>query len=341
MSAASTREPLAALIVGCGAIAGGYDEAASGDTALTHAGAYAHHGRFRIAACVEPDGDRREQFMARWNVTAGFATLEQCITTGMAFDVASVCVPTATHESALQELLDLPVRAVFAEKPLTHDLGASTRLVEAYAEAARPLAVNYLRRWDRAMAALAEEIAAGTWGAVQSVTGFYGKGLMNCGSHLIDLLHMLIGPLEPELVTRRRLDWRGDDPTLDAVLSTASGMPVYLVGSDAKQYFSFEAVLTFDKGRIHIEEQGRSLRTRLVRDDPVYVGYRTLDPGRAVETALGGAMLAAVDNMARCLDEGMTLASDGRSALRVERVCGQLMALAGALGPEKTLGGIP
>ena len=57
------------LIVGCGKIAGGFDEGRPvGDSPLTHAGAYIRDGRFNIVACVEPDDNRRSEFMAAWDV---------------------------------------------------------------------------------------------------------------------------------------------------------------------------------------------------------------------------------------------------------------------------------
>ena len=39
---------------------------------LSHAGAFLRHGGFHLAACVEPDADRRHAFMRRWGVAQGF-----------------------------------------------------------------------------------------------------------------------------------------------------------------------------------------------------------------------------------------------------------------------------
>ena len=53
------------LIVGCGNIAGGFDHEQPGtDTPFTHAGAYCRHGGFALAACVEPDAERRAALQA-------------------------------------------------------------------------------------------------------------------------------------------------------------------------------------------------------------------------------------------------------------------------------------
>jgi len=340
MSPTATSEVLSALVVGCGDIAGGYDEARQGPEVLSHAGAYTRHPGFALAACVEPDEARRRAFMERWHVAAGFPDLAACRGSGMAFDVASVCTPVSAHEETLRGLLEMSVRAVFCEKPLTGNVAASRALVEAFEAAARPLAVNYVRRWDTSMAELRRSIAAGEWGAVQSVTGHYAKGIMNCGSHMIDLLGFLIGPLTAEAVFRRRADAPPEDPTLDALLATKDGAPVYLVGADSRLFFTFEIDLMMESGRIVLEDLGTVLRRRRVVPNPLYPMVRGLDRGEWVETGFGQAMLRAVDSLHARLGGGGDLPSDGRSALAAEEVCAMLMDMAAAsIGQPPANGG--
>lgn len=335
-------DSLSVLIVGCGRIAGGFDErAADEDDIWSHAGAYSAHGGFRLVACVEPDGKKRSAFMERWGIEHGFASLDDVRASGLAVDVASVCAPTAVHAAILDALLAMPVRAVFAEKPLTADLAEARRLVAAYRDAGRPLAVNYLRRWDAGMAALKASLAADEWGPLQSVVAHYGKGVHNSGGHVVDLLHFLIGPLTPEAAFRRRFDVDRQDPTVDALLATADGRPVYLVGGDSRAFFAFEVDIVLARGRVTIEELGRVVRLRNAVASPVFEGYRNLERGQWRDTALGRAMVNAVDNVARALSDGAPLLSDGESALAAQETCHTLAALAAGLPPAKTVGDTP
>lgn len=327
MSNANTPETLSALIIGCGAIAGAYDQAGGGEAIRTHAGAYRQDPRFRVTACVEPDAARRAAFMAYWDIAAGFADLDACKASGMAFDVASLCSPTDSHVADLKTLLAMPVRAVFAEKPLTGSAAASAEVVTAYAAAGIPLAVNYLRRWDAGVAGLKEEIAAGEWGGVQAVTGHYAKGLLNCGSHMVDLLHFLIGQLSAKSVVGVIEDYRDDDPTVSAVLETAGGAPVFMVGCDGHNFFPFEVDLVMEKGRVSLEDLGGNLRRRRVRPHRLYPTQQTLDDGAWTETHLSTALAAAVAGVYETLTNGAPLASDGVSAMAAEAVCGELLAM--------------
>lgn len=339
MSAASKSETLSVLIVGCGAIAGGYDETRpdkeSGGV-FTHAGAYRDHGGFRLAACVEPDETRRRAFMARWGVERGFAALEECRRAGLVFDVASVCAPTPAHAAALDALLAMPIKAVFAEKPLTADVADSRRIVAAYAAQRRPLAVNYFRRWDPAMGDLKRELASGAWGVVQGAVVHYGKGLLNCGSHAIDLLEFLWGPLRARAVLGRLDDHVADDPSLDAILEGPGGGLVHLVATDARTFFDFEIELTADRGRLAIEAGGQRLRRRRVVDSPLFAGYRVLGEDEIRATGYGHALVEAMGNVHRCVVGGAALSSDGASALAAQETCAALTALARAI-PVRSL----
>lgn len=329
-------EPLPVLMVGCGAIAGGYDADAADSFVRTHSGAYLRDGRFRIAACIEPDATKRRAFMARWGVAKGYASLDECAADGAAFAVASVCAPTAAHEAILDRLLTMPVKVVFAEKPLTADIASARRIVATYGAAKRLLAVNHLRRWDPAMARLRDELASGQWGLLQSAVGHYAKGALNCGSHLIDLFRFLVGPLTPEAVFGSRDDFTPDDPTVDAILRTAQGAPVYLIGTDARAFFDFELELTADEGRIAIEEQGMAVRRRPAGPSRVFAGYTALDRGEWQETGLGGALSVAVANLHGAVTAGEALASDGASALAAQETCATLIAMA-----KRAAGGSP
>ena len=320
---------LSVLIVGCGDIAGGYDERAHDGGARTHAGAYAADGRFEVRACVEPDAERRAAFMAYWNVPNGYPDLDSCLTAEGAFDVASLCVPTAHHADALARLLTADVRLVFAEKPLTEDAEGSGEIVAAFAAAGTPLCVNYLRRWDRRVQQLRAEIAAGDWGGVQAVGGLYAKGLRNCGSHFFDLVYYLIGPMTPGPVLGRVDDDRADDPTLSVALRLDGGQPVTLIGTHSDRFFPFEIDLVMENGRITLEDLGGKLRLRRVRQHAEYVHQASLDDGETETTGLSGAMVGAVGNIYDHLMGGAELESTGETALATEKLTAQILAAAG------------
>ena len=315
--------PLRTLILGCGNIAGAFDAARPGaDSApLTHAGAYRRDGRFELAACVEPDDRRRLDFMERWGVPAGFRSIEELGNAPDKFDVISVCSPTPRHAQDLEAVLRLHPKLVFCEKPVTDSASRTEVLVGQFRQAGIPLAVNYTRRWDPAVADLQAGIREGRWGKLRAAVGYYNKGILNNGSHMLDLLRLLLGPLDLVAVGRPTDDFSSDDPSIPALLETAGGVPVQLACGHAADFALFELQLIFSNAVIAMEDGGMSWRERGVAGSSLFPGYRA--PGEGVMRAgsFAQAMLLAIDNIFRAIQHGEPLASTGESSLHAERLC--------------------
>lgn len=319
-----TVRPLDVLIVGCGNIAGGFDESRpAGEPPLTHAGAFARDPRFRLAACIEPDDGRRARFMARWGVPqghAGFDALE-----GSRFDIVSICSPTALHAKHVEAALRLGPKLIFCEKPLAPALADAERLVGRCEAEGVLLAVNHSRRWDPAVTALRDELRAGAWGELRSAVGHYNKGLLNNGSHMIDLLHFLLGgDLELVCAGPAAADFFEEDPTIPALLRGAGGVAVHLAAADARDYALFELELVASEAVIAMEEGGMSWRVRRAEDSRRFAGYRTpgLEERRAGD--YGRAMANAVASIYEAVASAAALACTGRDALAAQRLCDQI-----------------
>lgn len=331
-SSTATPRPLSVLIVGCGNIAGGWDAGRQDDIVRTHAKAYQRHGGFRLAGCVDPDLDRRLAFQARWGVDASFSELAEVAE--RAYDVVSICSPAEMHAVHLRQALAMDVGLVFCEKPLTSNISSSRQMVAAYAARRRPLAVNYIRRWDSEVQALKAEIESGAWGRLLAARGLYTKGIFANGSHLVDLLHFLFGPLAPVSVSDLVDDSLPDDPTLSASLRTPAGALVTLTAGDRRCYTVFELDLLFEKGRVSFAESGFKVCRRRVVDDARFDGYRVLEPAEWRDTGLDSAILAAVGNIHAALAGDAPLASTGETALLAHETCAALVRMAGGATTE-------
>jgi predicted dehydrogenase len=323
----SPPDILTVLIVGCGQIAGGYDEIED-NVIKTHARAYLAHGGFRLVACVDPDPEKARRFARRWNIPHSYTTLAAA--RGGHYDVVSVCSPPSAHAEQLAALLEWDLRLVFCEKPLTTDSVVSRTLVEMYRLRSRNLAVNYQRRWEPDSRRIAAQIAAGRWGRVLHAHGIYTKGVHANGSHLIDLLQMLLGPLAPRLITEWRTDYSDDDPSVGALLQTAAGSPVVLSLGDCRRFTIFELDIVFSAGRVTFGDSGWTICERRTVDDARYAGYRILEAAQFRATGMSDSLRAAVRNLYDCVTQGLSLASTGETALESQLICQRLQAMANA-----------
>ncbi|BAN36698.1 dehydrogenase and related protein [Sulfuricella denitrificans skB26] len=319
------RNPLLVLIVGCGNIAGVFDQGRSHrDPPYTHAGAYTRDGRFNLTACIEPDDKRRSEFMAAWGVPAGFRSIEQALGSGSQFDVISICSPTDCHAHDLEMALHLKPKMIFCEKPVSTSVAETKRLVTECGKLDIPLGVNYTRRWDPDISKLQADMQAGRWGQLRSVVGYYNKGILNNGSHMLDLLNLLVGPMDIVKVGKPIQDYFPNDPTVPAWLEGAQGVPVHLVCGHAEDYAIFELQLVFSRGMLTMEEGGMFWHERRVLDSEIFKGYRVLEEGVRRAGEYPRAMLQAVDNIYRAINQGDPLASTGESALAAQHVCEQI-----------------
>jgi predicted dehydrogenase len=315
------------LIVGCGNIAGGFDaQRSAGEPPLTHAGAFSRHAGFALAACVEPDAQRRQAFMSRWQVPLGFESLAQAQGAGPHFDVVSVCSPTPAHAADLESALGLRPRAVFCEKPVTPSVAETERLVRECDQAGVLLAVNHTRRWAPDVVRLQQQLQAGDWGELRSINAVYNKGLLNNGGHLIDLVWFLAGPVSVVAAGQAVHDFWPDDPTVSALLRTESGVPVAIGTADARDYSLFELQLVTSRGTVVMENGGMNWRVRKTVESPHFKGYRTLGAGADIAGEYPLAMTAAVANLHGALRQDAPLASTGHTALQAQRVCEQIRA---------------
>lgn len=326
MSADSTDSTsLRVLLVGCGNIAGGFDLGRpAGYLPYTHAGAYTRDGRFDLLACVEPDDKRRSEFMDAWGVPAGFRSIEEALESGNQFDVISICSPTDCHAHDLETALRQKPKLIFCEKPLTTSVAETQRLVAECAKMNVLLAVNYTRRWDAEVSKLQADMQAGRWGKLRSVVGYYNKGILNNGSHMVDLLHLLVGSINIVKVGKPIDDFFADDPTVPVWLEGTQGVPVLLACGHAEDYAVFELQLVFSEGTLTMEEGGLFWRERRAVDSETFKDYRTLEAGVRRAGQYPGAMLKAVDNIYRAINQGDPLASTGESALAAQCVCEQI-----------------
>lgn len=310
------------LIIGCGAIAGGYDaDRPENAPPLTHAGAFSADKRFELAACVDPDEAAREAFADRWNVPQGAPTIEGIDAQAGAFDVISICSPTAFHAKHLEAALALRPKLIFCEKPVADEFETARKLVERCDQAGVALAVNYTRRWAPDLVALAEEVRAGQWGRVLSATGWYTKGVVHNGGHMVDLLGMFVGEMKLISVGQPVFDHWDSDPTVGALLDAGDGIGIHLVAGNARAFTQFELVLTCEQGEIAMREGGFRIETRRVEDNDTFAGYRTLGERESVPGRYEEAMALAVANIADHLDHAKPLASTGHNALAAQALC--------------------
>ena len=320
---------LSVLIVGCGNIAGGFDSSLKlKDFPRTHAGAYIRDNRFKMTACVDPDENSRQDFMKKWNIKFGFSSIDEILNLNYNFDVISICSPTIFHSHNIESALILKPKLIFCEKPITASLADTERFVELCKNANILMAVNHTRRWDPSVCKLQADIFSGRRGILRSIIGIYNKGILNNGSHMLDLLHFLVGPVHILKVGKPFNDYLFNDPTIPVLMESEQGVSIHLACANAEDYAEFELQLIFSLGILSLEEGGLYWRERLVGESASFKNYRVLGNGKRYMGECSESMLKAIDNIYRAVTSNEVLISSGDTAILAQRMCEKIKLMA-------------
>jgi len=302
-------EPLACLVVGCGAVGSGYDESRLEGPPLTHAGAYAGHPATQLAGGVDLDPHAGARFERRWEVpcTTG---LEAALANEPAF--VSVCTPPFGRLSLVERILEARPLAIWCEKPLAGSSEEAEQIRLRCEETGVALQVNFHRRFDPPHRRIAQLVAAGPPPLHLDVR--YSGTLRNYGPHAFDLFRWLVG--EP-----RWVEAAGDPGEPSALLVTESGGTGSFNRVSAPPLDLFEVDLFTPEQRVSLSALGEHVLLGRARPSELWADTQVLDLDlQAAEDGLAGAMLGGVQSLVEHVRAGtppLCTGRDGVAALHV------------------------
>jgi predicted dehydrogenase len=181
------------VVVGFGAVAdtlGDDPKMAQYFAHASHAQALADHPAFAWDAVVDPDPGARQRAASRWGI-GHLAPSAKELPNDCRPEIAIITTPPGDRLAIIDALPSL--RAVMVEKPLSLELADASEFATQCSRRGLVVQVNFWRRGNEDLQTLA---GSGLWESIgdpQSAFGLYGNGLFNNGSHLVDLVRMLMG----------------------------------------------------------------------------------------------------------------------------------------------------
>jgi predicted dehydrogenase len=306
-------------LIGAGRIGCGFDAPGS-ENILTHAHAFSANANTKLVAIVDADAAKGKEEARRWGTTF-YAEVEEMYAKEQP-DIAVIATPDNTHIDMLERVTALEPKLIICEKPIVADLRDFER-AEALVEKVS-IVVNFRRRFDPRVSELREELLAGKYGKVLSAVGIYSKGAVHTGVHMLDLVQNLFGRIQNIQPLSHTTDWKGE-PTVGGTVTLERCPQLYLVAGDERAYSIFELDILTERKRFRFLDEGLTLATHEVIDDPVYEGYRILGKQQIEKTGLDKAMENLASHAVNVLEgkekPRVTLAD----ALITERACFSLL----------------
>lgn len=311
------------LIIGAGNIAANYDTPDS-----PHIQTYAHaiyqNKQATLLGFYDIDTSASKKASNIWGGQA-YVSLEA--TEADKPDVVCVAVPDQAHFEVLLKVVNLKPKLVITEKPLALTTSDAHKIVTVYDSKKIPLMVNYSRRFVPSFIDLAKRIKDKEFGIFQTGSGYYGKGLLHNGSHLVNLIQMLIGEVEAKSVFGTLNDWNHQDPSYSFIVETNAGKQIVATGISRKHYSLFEVDLLFSQGRIRITHGGLQVEEYQLQDDPLNVGFTSLSLTRKYETEGKNIMQYVIKNAVGHLVLQEEILSTDKQAMETLAVCEQIRSI--------------
>lgn len=287
-----------ALIVGAGQIAGGFDNSEDKHI-LTHAHAYVNNPNVNLLGFYDIDSTQAQFMAKKWN-TRVITSLDEA----QGVDIVSICVPDEYHtEMTLKVASAIKPKIIFLEKPICKN----KKDIEKLRQIRIPILVNYSRSFSKSFQNLAHKIKNNEFGEYQCGNAFYGKGFIHNGSHMINLLNLLLGKIKKTDVFDSIGDFYDDDITKSLILTFENGKKIIINGCDCRKFTIFEFDLFFEKARIRMLNSGFEIEIYGVENDEKFKNYKTLTIKERYSTDLDLAMANAVHNIVECLKDDKRL----------------------------------
>lgn len=309
------------LIIGAGNIGALFDKPHSNEI-LTHAHAYWKHKGYNLLGFIDTKKNKAQKAVSIWGGKAYFS-IQQAFREEK-IDVVSVAVPDKYHFEVLKELSQFPVKLVFTEKPLTKTLQEADRIFKLYNKKNIPVAVNYSRRFVPEFQKISSDIKKGFYGAYLTGTGYYGKGIIHNGSHIIDILRFFNREVKRVKSISSKSDFYKDDKSVSSILFFDDNTQFFLQYADGRLYTLFEIDLLFEKKRIRIINSGFKIEEYKIKQDKVFKGYRNLIKTNEINTSLGNSLYYAADNIYEYLTKEEKLKCDLEDGYKALETCIQI-----------------
>jgi predicted dehydrogenase len=259
-------------VIGLGRIGSRYDEGRTGRVARSHVGAILREPACELVGVCDSSLESRECFRRDWGNAIPTHRSIAALLSKVAADVFVVATPAESHRRVIERLVGARPRLIFCEKPFCATLGDAQAARALAARRRVPVIVNYHRRWDPRFRRLASRFHR--IGPPAFVQVAYRKGLMNYGSHTVDLLQQFFGAVtrvEAES-TRSALA----DPSYSATLTFASGLKARMSGIDAVRYELMDFEIFYSGSKYRLALGGFSVERFQPERGAAIPGYVTL-----------------------------------------------------------------
>lgn len=220
-----------------------------------------------------------------------------------------------------REVLAANPKVVICEKPMAASLVECDEIVSSCSAAGVDLVVNFPRRFLAQSARAKELISSGKLGGLQAGHVWYGKGVANNGSHMIDLLLFLFG--SGWNVDQVRLVGSGyENGDSDASFRMSkNGASITFTPVDVTNFEFAEIDLVFESGRLRFTDHAFHLVENIGLASAGFDGMLELAAEQVVpDVSITNYQFDVLNRVVESINDGSNFDQDVEDAISTSRI---------------------
>lgn len=335
-----TPNKLKTALIGFGKISAGYASDVQMSKVFeysTHVQVLKRHPDFALELVVDPSEEALKEAENRWAVPSTAKNVHDCDNLHT-IDMLVLATPPEYRGDLISAFPNL--KAVLVEKPLATDFNKANQFVLELKQRNLPCQVNLMRRADKLTRSLALGRLKDEIGEPQTVSVIYGNGLVNNGTHMLDLVRLLFGEIEyVQCMNIEDAFFEGplaDDVNVSFYLRLRSGL---LASFQPLRFSNFREnglVIWGSKGRLEYLHGGLTILKSGLAPNRLLQNEMELafDQCQIINSTLGTAIYEIYSNLAMALRGECELYSPVQSALETAKVVDAVMQSFSAEGAK-------
>ena len=218
-------------------------------------------------------------------------------------DIVVIAVPADKHSELLDTTLSCrSVKVILCEKPFGMDPEKARDYLKHCDYANIRLFVNYVRRSDPGAIEVKRRIRSGIIASPLKGTAWYTRGLLNNGSHLINLLEFWLGPVQQTKITDSSSVCDQHDSEIDVQILFQHG--TVSLRSAWGEFYTHNAIeLLSPSGRLRYEQNGDSILWQSAAEEPPFLDQKVLaERTELIDNTMHRYQWAVTDQLANAIN---------------------------------------
>jgi predicted dehydrogenase len=302
-------------VIGCGRIGCSFDDSTKNNVIMTHAGSYYYNTKTNLVALCDVDKIKLKKYGRKYSVSKLFDNPNELFE-NMDLDCVSICTHANSHLELVKIAAKNGIKAIFLEKPISNSISNSLQIIEICKKNKIKLLIDHQRRFDPFFINL-KKFVNNKIGKIQTVNIIYGGGIVNTGTHIIDLLRYFFGEISSVNASlSQNSSYNTSDPNLDGKIIFKNKIICFLHALDLSHYGFLEMQIFGTNSVLKINLTNNDIDYRFVSKKPS-LAYKTLEiKNLNFEKSKKSAIFLGVENLVTSISNKSTLLCTGQDGLK-------------------------